>query len=350
MAGCLAGLALGDALGTVTQPTPEATRARYGLITSFLAPHPDDEFGHAGLRAGQITDDTQAALALVEAVIREQTFSPEVAARALVHWLDSIDAAHSPYVGPSTKAAYAALKRGVPVTESGLGGATNGAAMRVAPLGFLSTDLETIARYAVWSAMPTHHTPIGFASAAAVACAVLPSPSGRGAGGEGDLANIIVAACLGATLGAQQYAGPQPFASQPDLARRIRWAVNLVRECPPVSRDPYDWPDGVWQTLRDLYDLSGAGMAAYETVPTALALIVLANGDPLTATLLAANLGGDGDTIGAIAGAVCGAYSGIDSIPSEMVATLESVNQLNFRRLAHDSVQAIRRYRIELRE
>ncbi|MCS6911424.1 MAG: ADP-ribosylglycohydrolase family protein, partial [Anaerolineales bacterium] len=67
IAGCLAGLALGDALGTPTQPTPEATRARYGIICGFVAPHADDPFGHAGLRAGQITDDTQAALALVHA-------------------------------------------------------------------------------------------------------------------------------------------------------------------------------------------------------------------------------------------------------------------------------------------
>ncbi|MDW8328206.1 MAG: ADP-ribosylglycohydrolase family protein, partial [Anaerolineales bacterium] len=168
ISGCLA---LGDALGTPTQPTPEATRARYGIICGFVAPHADDPFGHAGLRAGQITDDTQAALALVHAVIRKCTFSLDIAAQALLDWLEGVDVESSPYFGPSTKAAYRALKRGVSPTESGLGGATNGAAMRVAPLGFLSADREVVVRYAVWSAMPTHNTPPGLASAAAVAAA-----------------------------------------------------------------------------------------------------------------------------------------------------------------------------------
>lgn len=328
VAGCLASLALGDALGTPTQPTPEATRARYGIICGFVAPHADDPFGHAGLRAGQITDDTQAALALVRAVIRERAFSLDIAARALLAWLDSIDAEHTPYLGPSTKAAYRALKRGVPPTESGLGGATNGAAMRVAPLGFLSGDRETVVRYAVWSAMPTHNTPPGLASAAAVAAAV------AAAGRDFSLSDLIEGAAQAATLGTSLYAGPPIFTPAPDMARRIRWAVELVRHCPTPGRDPLAWPQPVWQTLRELYDLVGAGMAAHETVPAAFALIALAEGDPLTAALLAANLGGDGDTIGAIAGAVCGAYHGLEAIPAEMVSTLESVNGLNFRQLA----------------
>lgn len=349
IAGCLAGLALGDALGTPTQPTPEATRARYGIITGFLAPHPDDAFGHAGLRAGQITDDTQAALALVKAVIREQTFSLEIAAQALVSWLDSIDAAHSPYIGPSTKAAYSALKRGVSPTESGLGGVTNGAAMRVAPLGFLSDNLETVARYAAWSATPTHHTPISLASAAAVASAVSPSPQWgdhlkvAGGRGEGRIMEIIEHAALGAKLGTRLYTGPLPFAPTPNLARRLRWAVSLVEGVVPPSRNPHEWPEGVWHKLRELYDLVGAGMAAHETVPTAFALATWAGGDPLIATLLAANLGGDGDTIGAIAGAVCGAYTGIESIPPAMLNVLEEVNGLNFWQLAENYAQAVKR-------
>lgn len=335
IAGCLAGLALGDALGTPTQPTPEATRARYGVITGFVAPHTDDPFGHAGLRAGQVTDDTQAALALVRAFLSERRFSLEIAAEALLSWLDDVDAERSPYIGPSTKAAYHALKRGRPPTESGLGGATNGAAMRVAPLGFLSTDFETVVRSAVWSAMPTHHTPLGLASAAAVASAV--AATRRSA----SLPDVIEAAGHGATRGAELYAGPPSFTPVPDLARRIHWAVNLVSACPTPGRDPLAWPETVWQTLRDLYDLAGAGMAAHETVPTAFGLVALSGGDPLAAALLAANLGGDGDTLGAIAGAICGAWRGVESLPAEILATLESVNGLSFQQLAQQYLAVI---------
>ncbi len=330
IAGCLAGLALGDALGTPTQPTPEATRARYGRIRTFLAPHPDDPFGHAGLRAGQITDDTQAALALVQAVLQKRAFSVDIAAEALLAWLDSIDAAHSPYVGPSTKAAYHALKRGVPATASGLGGTTNGAAMRVAPLGFLARDPEAVNDYAVWSALPTHNSPVGLASAAAVAGAVRAAASGA------ELPGLIAAAGESAQAGARRYAGPPLFAVAPDLGRRIAWAVSLAAEGPRALPDPDDWPESVWARLRTLYDLVGAGLAAQDSVPTALALVTLADGDPLTAARLAANLGGDGDTIGAIAGALGGALRGLDAIPADLVQTLEQVNGLDFRRLAQD--------------
>lgn len=335
IAGCLAGLALGDALGTPTQPTPEATRARYGVITGFVTPHPADAFGHAGLRAGQITDDTQAALALVQAIIHARTFSLEIAAQALLAWLDDVDAEHSPYIGPSTKAAYRALKRGVPPTESGLGGATNGAAMRVAPLGFLSDDIEIVVRCAVWSAMPTHHTPLGLASAAAIAGAVKVTRHAA------SLREVIEAAGRAARLGAELYTGPPSFAPAPDLARRIQWAVSLVSACPTPGRDPLAWSPSIWQTLRTLYDSAGASMAAHETVPTAFALVALSEGDPLTAALLAANLGGDGDTIGALAGAICGAWRGVESILPEMRQTLEHVNGLNFQQLAESYLAVI---------
>lgn len=336
VAGCLAGLALGDALGTPTLPTPEATRAVFGgPIRAFLTPPPDLAFWHAGLRAGQVTDDTQAALALIQAVIRHQAFSLDIAARALVDWLDSIDAANTPYIGPSTKAAYLALKRGVPPSESGLGGLTNGAAMRVAPLGFLSPDPATVVRLAAWSAMPTHHSPVGLASAAAVAGAV--AEAARGGSAE----TMLEAACHAAAEGARLFAGPPLFAPTPDLARRIRWATELIPAGHPPGRDPAEWPHAVWAALRTLYDLAGAGMAAHETVPTAFALVRLADGDPWRAALLAANLGGDADTIGAIAGAVCGAYQGLDAIPAEALATLENVNGLDFRRLAQDYLAVI---------
>ncbi|MBL8055401.1 MAG: ADP-ribosylglycohydrolase family protein, partial [Anaerolineales bacterium] len=333
-AGCLAGLALGDALGTPTQPTLALTRARYGLIRGFRAPDPDDPFGHAGLRAGQITDDTQAALALVRAVISRRAFSVEIAAAGLLDWLDSINAADSPYVGPSTKAAYQALRRGVPPTESGLGGATNGAAMRVAPLGFLADEPAAVVRGAVWSALPTHNSPNGLAGAAAVAGAVRAAASGQA------LPAVIAAAGEAARQGAAWYAGPPLMAPAPDLGRRIAWAVSLTAGV-TAGPDPAVWGSEVWRVLGEVYDLVGAGMAAHESVPAALALVSLAGGDSWTAALLAANLGGDGDTIGAMAGAIGGALGGIESLPAEAVATLEAVNGLDFRKLARDYLEAV---------
>lgn len=333
LAGCLAGLAIGDALGTPTQPTAAATHARYGYIQGFLTPDADDPFGHAGLAAGQITDDTQAALALVTGVIRRRAFSVEIAAEALVAWLDSIHAATSPYVGPSTKAAYQALQRGVPPAESGRGGATNGAAMRVAPLGFLHADFSRVVRAAADSALPTHNSPLGLASAAAVAGAV--HAAARGA----PLAAVIGSASRGADEALTLYAGPALFATVPNLGRRIQWAVKLM-DGELAGPDPEGWTGAVWFKLRDLYDYVGAGMAAHESVPAAFAVLALAGGDAWTAGLLAANLGGDGDTIGAMAGAMGGALSGLDALPADAVRQVEQVNGLNFRQLARDFLDA----------
>ena len=78
----------------------------------------------------------------------------------------------------------------------------------------------------------------------------------------------------------------------------------------------------------------GASVATTESVPAAIGLFVRAKGDALASAMLAANLGGDTDTIGAIAGGLCGAFSGLSAIPMEYVTKLNEVNDLGFERLA----------------
>ena len=53
--------------------------------------------------------------------------------------------------------------------------------------------------------------------------------------------------------------------------------------------------------------------------------------EPEKAAIMSANLGGDTDTIGAMACAICGAYKGIDSIRPEWIYTLEKANNINFK-------------------
>ena len=50
----------------------------------------------------------------------------------------------------------------------------------------------------------------------------------------------------------------------------------------------------------------------------------MAAGDPKETAILAANLSGDADTIGAIACAIAGAYAGFDAIPAADVAVLDN--------------------------
>ena len=75
--------------------------------------------------------------------------------------------------------------------------------------------------------------------------------------------------------------------------------------------------------LRRIYDEVGATLNVPETVGAAFGLLAMAQGDPKETAILAANLSGDADTIGAIACAMAGAYAGIEAIPPADIAVLE---------------------------
>jgi len=75
-------------------------------------------------------------------------------------------------------------------------------------------------------------------------------------------------------------------------------------------------------------------------VPAALAVCTLAPEDPWLACRLAASLGGDCDTIAAIAGAVMGACHGIEGFPENAIAQLRAANPgLVLERLADDLLE-----------
>ncbi|MNE77236.1 ADP-ribosylglycohydrolase [compost metagenome] len=85
----------------------------------------------------------------------------------------------------------------------------------------------------------------------------------------------------------------------------------------------------------------GAGVSTIESVPAALAMVELAQTDPTRCAILCANLGGDTDTIGAMATAICGALNGIDAFDAAMLAELKRVNPLDINHYA----QAFLRFR-----
>lgn len=329
ISGCIAGLALGDAFGMPGQPTPETTRERNGgPITKLMPPPLGDVTGHTGLKAGQATDDTTAMLAIVEAIIEHKALTREIVAEAIVNWVEELGGLDTPYIGPSTRRAVKALKEGADPADSGKHGWTNGAAMRVAPIGFIyDNDLDATVTAAVDSAYPTHATSTACGGAAAVACAVNRIAS-QPMLGEAPLEQIIKAAMYGADAG--EVLGVERIA--PRLSRRIEWAVDIASNDRPVEA-----------ILRDIYDLVGTGMGTYESVPSAFALFILGNGEPYLTLRYAANVGGDTDTMAAIAGALCGTLHGYHGLPSGMVSTIEAVNGYNF-------VDVAQRYRTAIRQ
>lgn len=83
------------------------------------------------------------------------------------------------------------------------------------------------------------------------------------------------------------------------------------------------------QFLQDLYDLVGASVATAETIPAAIGLVARAQADPVHTAILAANLGGDTDTIGAIATGMAGAITGVAGTPADLAETLRTVNNID---------------------
>ncbi|MFJ6985343.1 MULTISPECIES: ADP-ribosylglycohydrolase family protein [unclassified Streptomyces] len=314
--GALYGLALGDALGMPTQLLSRPSIvARFGTVSGF-EPGPPDNPVSAGMPAGAVTDDTDQAL-IVARLLTESggRIDPLRLAKELLDWEREMKAKGSlDLLGPSTKAALEAVSRGVPVEEAGKAGATNGAAMRITPVGIACSPapLDRFLDRVAAACQVTHDTSLGIASAAAVAAAV-----SRGVDG-GDLRDVVDAAVTAAAAGAER----GHWVAGADIATRIAWAVELVRDQPEQ------------RALDQVCDLVGTSVASQESVPAAFAVLALADGDPWRACLLAANLGGDCDTIGAVAGAVGGALRGASALPADALATLRSVNGLDLEPVA----------------
>jgi ADP-ribosylglycohydrolase len=316
--GALYGLAVGDALGMPTQALPRDVVARlFGVLDGFRAGPAENELS-AGLPAGRTTDDTDQAVIVAECLVAGGgRVDPDLLARRLLGWQDRMQGAGSgDLLGPSTLRALHLVAAGAPAGTTGRWGDTDGAAMRVAPLG-VATPPEPLDRLCAAVAdldRLTHDTTVANAGACAVAAVV--SAGVAGAGWDEAAALGLQAAAAGSRLGS--------YVPGADVARRTRWAMDLVR----------DTDD---DTLLDLVDgLVGTGVATQEAVPAAFAIASRATTDPWQAGLLGARLGGDSDTIAAMAAAMVGACTGLCALPPAAVAQVRRVNGLDLEPLVDD--------------
>ena len=317
--GALAGLALGDALGMPTQAmSPEQIRAVYGRITGLVDGDASQPFA-PGMPAGSVTDDTEQALLVASLLVRGRgSSSGRVAldagefAHALLAWEDSmIERGSLDLLGPSTKAALERVRAGEDPLSVGGAGTTNGAAMRVTPIGIaMSTaDPEAFAD-AVWSSCQvTHATRQGFQSAALVAAAV-----SMGIDTPRSAASDMTALLWKAVSYVDSLPERGAWTPDPDVVAATRRAMQLVAN--PAS-----------SSLECLVEQVGTSVASAQAIPMAFALLAR---DPSPQALLdAANIGGDTDTIGAIAGAILGAVLGFEVFVGRGLAQVESVSGLH---------------------
>lgn len=311
--GACLGTAVGDALGMPIEGiSHQNVRTYYKGIKEFRA---DEQ--RKDLDAGQWTDDTQMTFALVRAMSATQDPSgwPGRAAEQYVALRDE-----ARRWGPTTSAAIDRLADGASPDASGSAEhATNGAAMRAAPLG-------------VWWACTGASAEEAFAAIHPVLAVTHRHPAAVAAGfGQ-------AAACRRALLSDVETFDAEAFWNE--LVERVRDAEQWVSEAHSDGEETVDVDDRVSRRLErlrthldefplDLRDLcNGAGGQADEAWPYACAMFAR-RPHLLENTLLSSiNVGGDADTHGAILGSLLGALHGWASFPAEWQDGLEARAQM----------------------
>ena len=333
--GALLGIAYGDSFGMPTEMwTPEQIRERVGRITDFQKGHPENPIS-TKLKAGEVTDDTINSVLVIEMLAANHgNVDAMCFIGRLKEWIQSAEKS-STVVGPSTRRAIDLLDQGVPMQETGKLGTTNGGAMKILPVGlvagiraaadgriFTETDLKSLTDEVEKLCMPTHYTSCSIGAAAAIAAGGAAAISG-----ERDIDKIYSIMTRAAELGERR--GNQVCG--PSVAARMRMNQYFVTHYPSE------------EAQQMIYQYTGTGLPSTESIPAAAALLLLAKGDPRRCAEFTANIGGDTDTMGAMACGICGALAGADAFPEEAQQLLSRVNDIDFEALTDMLIRCVER-------
>ncbi len=276
---CLAFGAIGDAMGTPTELLePDEIERRFGWVEKFEGEGTDDSIMRDLLAAAMIktggyatADDWAAEWQLHRSSIfgdKISKFFPSV-----LHAADKLNRGYLPRL----------------IAEGTMPSTTS--AMAISPVGIVNAGHpRAAAAQAMEIASLIHVTDVAFCQDAAAAVA----------------AAIAVALRPGATVDSVLDAA---------LAAIKPWSgkemLSLISDALALARSSKDF-----KTFRAAYHerfRRPIFCDSRETVPAAFAIVWLADGDPWQATVFGANFGRDTDTIACIAGAISGAFSGINA-------------------------------------
>jgi len=286
--GGMVGSALGDAIGELAFMYPQESflRSMLNQLSEF-----------------RYTDDTAMAIGLAESIIRaggvvdEQDLGKTFADNFVSEpWRG--------YAPGPPKVFSMVEKSGISYGDAakslfgGQGSLGNGAAMRIVPLGLFFYDSADVYEQACASARVTHAHPVGMDGAAlqafAVSRAVKIDPQ------QEFPFETFVEALI-------------EIAKTPEVRRKM----ELVRQL--LAEDMH--PDTVASNI-------GRTVAVHESMPFAIYSFlrhVLSFEDCLFCAIMN---GGDRDTLGAMAGAISGAYLGIKAIPQYWQQKLENLSYI----------------------
>ncbi len=282
--GSILGLAIGDAMGMPFE----------GLTSDMIkGAWQNKDFisgSYQGLRAGQYTDDTLMMICHLENLIERRKVDPEHLSSKFIEWFDSRDLRG---IGRTTLYAITRLKQGYPWDKSGSEdyyAAGNGGAMRIAPVGlFYHRDLEGLREAVQIGVMITHNNSEAISGALAVAYLVA----------RGVREDLNPETAISDTVA---YLGDSQVSNKLVLAQEL-----LSDEVTPS------------EALKTL------GVSGYvlETVASAIYCFLYTPRDFEETVVNAVLGGGDTDTIAAVAGAISGAFNGMENIPQRWLEGVE---------------------------
>lgn len=280
--GVLIGLAVGDALGG---PVEFMSRGSFEPITDYRAG------GAFSLAEGEWTDDTSMALCLGQSLLNNGGFDAYDQLQAYVAWMDSgymSTRDHCFDIGVTTSWNLRQFKNtGVVKAPHNhmQEHASNGSIMRLGPVPmFYHDDPELALLYSAESSVTTHSSRVHV-----------------------EACTLLAAITLGGIHG---------------LGKEEILSTNLFRLLDLSTRE---FTTKVKETFRGSYKRDhfqpGSSSAAISTLESAL--WAFHNSESfLEGALLAVNLGGDSDTIGAVYGQIAGAFYGRSGIPTHLIERL----------------------------
>jgi poly(ADP-ribose) glycohydrolase ARH3 len=283
-------------MGFVVEAQPPEVAQEY--VDEWLRTGRAAQRSHVEFPFGQYSDDTQLARELLRSFVECGRWDPPTFARRLAElFRDRRDVG----AGRGTRSAALRLLMGVPWFESGTPApyAGNGSAMRAGPLGLLLSTGHAICGAAREQSRITHLDPRCAAGAVAVACAV--SISGRRE--PIDTVAFLVEISESAKV------------DDASVAQAIRGLAEWV-SLPPVAAARH-----VHQSGLDPAHPRWQGISAFVTPSVLWTLYAfLRSPDDYWETVCTAiRVGGDTDTMAAIAGAISGARLGVDALPAALL-------------------------------
>lgn len=308
----LLSFACGDALGMATEfmTRDQIERTFPDGVTRLLSQK--DSQNHGNLTPGSVTDDTEQVAYLLERYRAKGQVTVADTVDALLVWIRETRAVEKHYIGPSSLKALTAIENGADPATAGTG-TTCGGIMRIPAAVCFDPDqtMDRLRKNVRAALLPTHNTSEALEASGCYGAALLTALNG------GTVAEVVESALEN---------GPLTEALAPWRGCAASSAAR-IREAASWGRLPDE------ELFHRLYDLWGTGLPSVDVCGAVFALFLAAEGSAYRAISLGASLGGDTDTIAALAGALTAAQAGHTDIPDHITGPVRAVNGPILRRL-----------------